>query len=63
MPTHAKAIIEESHEFLLLQVVTADWRAFGVNRQIPFVVYIQLSNPVTIYGDCIYCRRVNTIII
>ena len=35
MPTHAKSLIEKGYEFLLLQVVTANWRVFGVNRQFP----------------------------
>jgi hypothetical protein len=30
-----KAIVKESNQFLLLEMMTADWMTFGVDREFP----------------------------
>ena len=51
----SKAIVEKSNQFLLLEMMAADWLAFAVDREIPVGSLLATLKP----GDNIYCRRVN----
>ncbi len=44
VPAHAKTIVQERYQLLLLQVVTTHWRGFAVDRQKPFVVYVSRND-------------------
>ena len=46
MPAHAEAIVQEGNQFLLLQVMTADWRGLGSDRQLLYYRYLNALRPV-----------------